>query len=247
MDSAPRAPAVVDRRVPRTARTWPGMLALVIGLSAICVPVGLAETHARTVVLMGDSLMAEGAPAVGAFLHFQGYSVQSGGAVPGAGLLDTQVSWLAKGRQLIAAYDPTTVVVEYVGNYASFGGIPGVSVYSRAFYNAWALKAQQLENILASRGAQVYWVIGPPVSPPVPQAGIVVLDRIYQHLHAPNTESGRPPLIDVTPALTGGTGKYTEYLPGPGGTPVQVRQPDGVHFTSYGAALFGRAIAAGVT
>lgn len=148
---------------------------------------------------------------------------------------------------MIAKCDPSVVVVvEYVGNYAFFGGIPGVSVYTPTFYRDWANTAQQLEDILTSSNATVYSVIGPPVAVPVPEAGIVALDQIYEHLHAPNTSSGIPPFIDVTPGVTGGTGRYSEYLPGPGGAPVQVRQPDGVHFTAYGATLFARAIAQAV-
>jgi hypothetical protein len=245
MDSVPQAPALLDRRVPRS-RTWLWVLGLVVVVAAVATPLGVAEAKRTPVVLMGDSLIAEAAPAISTYLDGFGYSVYSQAAVPGSGLLDTQMNWLAKGRELIAQYDPSVVVVEYVGNYAYFGGIPGVSVYTPTFYRDWTNAAQQLENILTSRDATVYWVIGPPVGVTVPEAGIVALDRIYEHLHAPNTASGVPPLIDVTPGLTGGTGKFSEYLPGPGGAPVQVRQPDGVHFTPYGATLLARAIAQAV-
>jgi hypothetical protein len=135
------------------------------------------------------------------------------------------------------------VVVEYVGDYGFLGERPGVGAHTPAFYAQWAAQAQQLEDILTSRNATVYWVIGPPVSNPINEAAIITLDQIYEHLHAPNTSSGRPPLIDATPALTGGTGRYTEYLPGPGGTPVEVRTPDGTHLTLYGIALLGRVVA----
>ena len=58
--------------------------------------------------------------------------------------------------------------------------------------------------------------------------------------------SGHPPLIDVAPALTGGTGKFAGSLVGPGGIPIVVRTPDGTHFTLYGTTLYGRAIAQAV-
>jgi hypothetical protein len=244
MDRVPQAPALLDRRVQRS-RNWLWVLAFVVVVAAVAAPLGVAGAKRKPVVLMGDSLIAEAAPAISTYLDGLGYSVYSA-AVPGSGLLDTQMNWLAKGRELIAQYDPSVVVVEYVGNYAFFGGIPGVSVYTPTFYRDWKNAAQQLENILTSRDATVYWVIGPPVGVAVPEAGIVALDRIYEHLHTPNTASGVPPLIDVTPGVTGGTGKFSEYLPGPGGAPIQVRQPDGVHFTPYGATLFARAIAQAV-
>ena len=211
-------------------------------VAAIVAPLVVLGNQKKTVAMMGDSLTAMSVGAVAAYLDFQGYSVQSG-ALAGSGLLDTQVDWLAHAREIVARSDPSVVVVEYVGNYGFLGERPGVGAHTPAFYAQWAAQAQQLEDILTSRNAKVYWVIGPPVSNPINEAAIVTLDRIYEHLHAPNTASGRPPLIDVTPALTGGTGKYTEYLPGPGGTPVEVRTPDGTHFTLYGIALFGRAVA----
>ncbi len=173
---------------------------------------------------------------------FLGYDLQPA-ALSGSGLLDTQVNWVAHGRQLIAQYGPSVVVVEFIGDYGFLGERPGVAPYTPAFYQQWGEVAQQLEDVLTSRGAKVYWVIGPPLSNPVTEAALVRLDRIYEHLHAPNTESGHPLLIDVTPALTGGTGRYTEDIPGAGGVPVEVRTPDGTHFTLYGAVLYGRAIA----
>jgi hypothetical protein len=238
-----RAAARVDSRAAPNPRTWPWLLAIAIVLAAIWIPLGTAAAQTKTVVLMGDSLMFEAAPAVAHDLHPEGYSVNASAAVEGAGLLDTQMDWLVKGQQLVEKYNPSVVVVEYVGNYAYFGGVPGISVYTPAFYTDWAAKAQRLEDILSSRGATVYWVIGPPVGVAIPEKGIVALDRIYRQLHAPHTASGRPPLIDVTPAMSGGTGKYREYLPGPNGSPLQVRQADGVHFTTYGASLFARAVA----
>ena len=222
------------------------LFVLVLVVAAVTVPLALEDARTKNVVLMGDSLMAEAAPAISTYLGFQGYRVDASAAVPGAGLLDTERNWVSVGRQLIAQDDPSVVVVEYVGNYATFGGIPGVSVYSGAFYRDWATISQRLEDVLTSRGAIVYWVIGPPVDLSGPEIGIQTLDRIYEHLRAPNSATGTPPLIDVTPAVTGGTGNYAEFLAGPGGQPVEVREPDGVHFTPFGASLLGRAIASAV-
>ena len=164
-------------------------------------------------------------------------------ALAGSGLLDTEVDWLAHGRRLIAQYDPSVVVVEFTGDYGFLGTRPGIVPFTASFYNAWAQVSQRLEDILCSRGATVYWVVGPVVANPTNNASIATLGKIYAHLHAPNSPSGHPPLIDVTPALSGATGRYAEFLPGPGGHPVQVRQPDGTHFTIYGVTLFARAIA----
>jgi hypothetical protein len=231
------------REIPaRTKHAGRWIAALVVVVAAIGIPLGVLGAQKKTVVLMGDSLTAISAPVITPYFSFLGYDVQPA-ALAGSGLLDTEVNWLAHGQQLIDQYDPSVVVVEFIGDYGFLGERPGVGAHTPAFYQQWGQVAQQLEDILTSRGAKVYWVIGPPVTNPVNEQAIITLDRIYEHLHAPNTASGHPLLFNVTPALTGGTGRYTEFLPGPGGVPVQVRTPDGTHFTLYGAALFGRAIA----
>ena len=71
---------------------------------------------------------------------------------------------------------------------------------------------------------------------------LLELDAIYQALRAPNTSTGRALTIDaVRPFSIPGIG-YSEYLPGPGGNPVQIRTPDGTHLTSTGALQFARTL-----
>ena len=225
-------------------RRWLWLAVAVIVVAAITVPLVVVNSN-KTVVLLGDSLTNESSTTIASFLEVRGYSVHPE-AIPGSGLLDTEVHWLARGRRFIAQYDPSVVTVEFIGDFGLLGAPPGVQVNTPTFYQDWARVAQQLEDILTSRGAQVYWVVGPPVAVPTVQTTITNLDLIYEHLHAPDTASGRPPLINVTPALTEAGGRFTEYLPAPNGTPVEVRTPDGVHLTLYGIALFARAIAEGI-
>jgi hypothetical protein len=229
---------------PRWSRRW---LALALSVLVVASPTSgrLPSTRdtTRRVVLMGDSLLAQASADITRGLTRDGYHVDASAAYPGAGLLDTRIDWLAVAARLVRTENPAMAVVEYVGNYGVYGSIPGVRVYSKSFYARWATAAQRLEDILASRGARVYWVIGPPVAPRAAEAGIVALDHIYEHLHRPGS-SARPQLINVTPALSGGTGHYRAFLRGPGGRLVRVRQPDGVHLTSAGEALFARAVLA---
>jgi uncharacterized protein len=233
--NAPREPARPERRA------WPWVAAFVIIVAAVAAPLAVLEAQKKTVVMMGDSLTAEAYWAAADYLG-QGYNVQPA-AIGGSGLLDTEVNWVARSRQVIDDSNPSVVVAEFIGDYGLLGERPGVAVHSLAWFQQWAQVAQQMENVLTSKGATVYWVVGPPVQDPANNAAIVELDKIYANLHAPNTASGHPPLINVTPLLTGGTGKYTEYLPGPNGKPVEARTPDGTHFTLYGIALFGKAVA----
>lgn len=225
-------------------RRWLGLAVAVVVVAAITVPLVVANSH-KTAVLLGDSLTNESSTTISSFLEVRGYSVHPE-AIPGSGLLDTEVHWLSRGRQFVSEYDPSVVTVEFIGDFGYLGAPPGVQVNTPSFFQDWARVAQQLEDILTSRGAQVYWVVGPPVAVPSIQTTITHLDRIYAHLHAPNTASGRPPLIDVTPALTEHGGRFTEYLPTSGGTTVEVRTPDGIHLTIYGIVLFARAIVDGI-
>ena len=97
----------------------------------------------------------------------------------------------------MASFDPDIVVVEFIGNYGVFGTRPGIVARSPQFYAAWAAAAQELERILTTRGAQVYWVIGPPVPLPTSQRQLLQLDHIYETLEAPNTASGHPLTVDA--------------------------------------------------
>jgi hypothetical protein len=216
----------------------------VLVVVAVGVPLGVLESQPTTVGIVGDSLSAESLPALQAYLNVYNDKVDAV-AQPGSGLLDTEVDWAAHARRLVAQDDPRIIVVEFIGDYGFLGARPGITSGSPAFFSAWAAAAQQLEDILASKGATVYWVIGPIVANPRLQAIISGLDTIYSHLNVPGS-SAHPPLIDVTPALTGGTGRYTEFLKSPGGLPIAVRTPDGTHFTLYGTTLYGRAIAQAV-
>ena len=105
------------------------------------------------------------------------------------------------------------------------------------------MAAQFLEDVLASRGAQVYWVIGPPLAKPFNQMKLTTLDSIYESLHAPNDASGSPPIINVVNAFSAPNGGYSADLPGPDGTFVQMRLPDGIHFTSAGIARYADIVA----
>ncbi len=135
------------------------------------------------------------------------------------------------------------LIVEFIGDYGLLGERPGVDPTSREFFTQWASAAQQFEDILTSRGAQVYWVLGPPVAQLVGERELVALDYIYQALHAPNTRMGRPLTIDAVRPFSAPGGGYSEFLLDPHGHRVQIRTPDGTHLTAAGDLLFARTMA----
>jgi hypothetical protein len=162
--------------------------------------------------------------------------------IPGSGLLDTKVNWADTARQLVAQFNPDVVVVEFIGDYGLLGERPGVAPNSHQFFAQWASGAEQLEDILTSRGAQVYWVLGPPVAQAVGEHELLDLDYVYQALHASNTPTGRTLTIDAWRPFSAPGGGYSEYLPNPQGQLVQIRAPDGTHMTEAGDLLFAQTL-----
>ncbi len=220
-------------------------VALVIVVGATIGVILANETHGERVLCIGDSLMFQAVPAMTAALGSKGYDVRFN-AVPGSGLLDTRYDWLETAKGLVADFNPDIVVAEFIGDYGLLGMRPGVPPNSQAFFDAWRVAAQQMEDILTKRHAQVYWVIGPPVAQPVGQHNLTILDQIYQTLVAPDTDSGRPPVIDMNSAFSAPGGGYTASIRGPQGQSVQVRTSDGTHLTPAGEDLFAQVVAQAV-
>jgi hypothetical protein len=227
---------------PHERRLWPWVVALVVGAIAVAVIFVTPLVVPKRVLCIGDSLTSGAAQAVTGHLQAKGFEPEVH-AIPGSGLLDTKVNWADQARQVLAQFNPDVVVVEFIGDYGLLGERPGVAANSPQFFAQWASAAQQLEDILTSGGAQVYWVLGPPVAQPVGEHELVSLDYIYQALRAPNTTFGRPLTIDaVRPFSAHGAG-YSEFLPNPNGLPVQIRTPDGTHLTVAGDLLFAQTVA----
>jgi lysophospholipase L1-like esterase len=135
----------------------------------------------------------------------------------------------------VAGFDPDVVVLEFIGNYRSFGdpGLPGVDINTPAFYAAWQAEARELTVAARARGADVYWVLGPSV-------GITAQWRDRVHV------------------LAGGYRRLGEELCGIGyvdafallgdpWSPSPRRNPDGVHLTGAGGAALAHAIFERVT
>jgi hypothetical protein len=225
----------------RKRRVWPWVMAFAVCASAVAVVVVPPLVAPKRVLCIGDSLTTGAAQAVTSQLQAHGFDPEVH-AIPGSGLLDTKVTWADQARQLVAQFDPDVVTVEFLGDYGLLGERPGVAPNSRDFFTQWASAAQELEGILTSRGAQVYWILGPPVAQPVGEHELLDLDYIYQALHAPNTPTGRSLTIDaVRPFSVPGVG-YSEFLPDSEGHPVQIRTSDGTHFTVAGDLLFAKTV-----
>jgi hypothetical protein len=240
-------------RTGRIRLLWLTVAAVVV--AAVVVPLyfvastgGARATGGKKVLLVGDSLTAQSSPVTSSRLEARGYDVKVV-AIPASGLLDTDpgINWSARIKSLVSTFNPDVVVVEFIGNYGYFGLRPGVVDRSPTFYRQWAAAAQSAENVLASRHAVVYWVIGPPVESAAEESQLVTVGRIYAHLKVPYARSGPPPTIDMVAPFAGPNGQYTPSKVTPDGSVVQLRTPDGTHLTPAGQLRFGDTVAGAVS
>jgi hypothetical protein len=184
------------------------------------------------VMFVGDSItsnvMVDGSGQ--AFFERHGFDVRRS-ATPGFGLLDDpQHGYRDQMALQVAGFDPDVVVLEFIGNYRSFGdlGLPGVEVNSPAFYAAWQVEARAVTVEARARGAAVFWVLGPSV-------GITSEWRDRVHVLAAGYRRLGSELCDLhyVDAFT---------LLGDPWTPSSLRNPDGVHLSAQGGAALARAI-----
>lgn len=232
-----------SRRRRVTIAALAAVVVIVLGLGAVVIVL----TSHRKVLLIGDSIMQSAGPAATGELQRQGFQVQVA-AYFGTGLLDTRFDWLALMRRLVSQYHPDIVVVEFVGNYGTFGTRPGIADMTPQFYAAWAVAAQQATDILSSDHAQVYWVLGPPMAKQAMEQKLTALDMIYMALQAPRSPAHRPLFVDEVKPFVDAQGRYQASTVGPDGGQVPLRLPDGLHLAApTGTQRFADAITAAIT
>jgi hypothetical protein len=188
------------------------------------------------VLLIGDSLMGQAAPFVEEALGSD-VNVRTE-AVNGTGLLSRdQYDWLDRLPDLIGDFGPDAVVVSFNGNCAPPVGIDPskpIECDSPEFFEQWREAAEQANEILASAGAKVFWVLPPPEAVPIAQTRAKGLGVVYTQLAAAHPEIG---IVDGYKALADEKGNYLGTAEGPAG-PEVLRAPDTVHFTEAGARRF---------
>jgi hypothetical protein len=222
-------------------------LALVVALAAVTIVtvvggvggLGAALTPrpskpaTESVLLIGDSLMHQAATGIAAALP--GSTVVDE-AVPGSGLLDGNVDWLARARQLVDRYRPDVVVVSFVGNYDASQG--SLVADTPEYYAAWADASQRLTDQLRASGARVDWVAQPPLRSPnfygLAAERTAQLDVTYATL----ARRSGVALLDADAAVSTPSGDFTAHGTVCGKS-TTLRINDGVHFTATGASWWG--------
>lgn len=165
----------------------------------------------RRVMLVGDSVMNQVAPPLSRDLPDDDVRNES---VYGSGLLTPDyLDWPPHLRRLLDRYQPDEVIFLFIGNRA-----PGTEV-DDAFFRAWQEQAQRMTDLAEDAGAEVTWVLPPPMADAEDQAVVDGLRDGYEQLGTAT--------VDADDVLADGEG----------------RDPDGVHLDAEGARRLARLIA----
>lgn len=202
---------------------------------ATTVPSPLAPSASRPlrVWLAGDSLMGDIAQSFEESAAGDRSLAVTDSVQIGTGLARPDVyNWPAAVAHHMAADDPDVVVVIFGANDDQDMMVNGsrVALDTPAWQAEYARRASQVIDAVPPRHTLV-WLELPPTARPKLNRTAAVIDRALAVAAAghPNVE-----LVDLRPAVAPG-GAFAEYLPGPGGQALQVRDSDGVHLTPAGA------------
>jgi len=240
--------ATTNRRR-RSARGLGALAVLLLVTGVLTTGCGLFDKKVD-VLLIGDSIMNQSG------LFAEAYLIEEPGvgkasthveAVNGSGLLTPSIyDWQTKARDLIETYQPKVVVVLFIGNYTDTDlwkgpdGTPIPNDYSAAFFAEWGKQAEKLNTTLSSGGAQVDWVLPPPLATDEGKRRQVGMHDTYVELQK------RVPAIatiDAVQSLGGSSGEWVWRRPGVDGGEVTVRQGDTVHLTDDGGRLLAKDMA----
>ncbi len=202
------------------------------------------------VLYIGDSIMRQSGGFGEAYLVAEpgvgGASTFVEG-INGSGLMTPKVyDWSSRARELIDTYQPKVVVVLFIGNYTDtdlWTAADGQLVaddYGPRFFTEWGAQAEKMQATLSSRGAQVDWVLPPPLAGAEGDRRQAGMRQTYVDLQKRVPAIG---LIDAKLALGGPNGEWVWRRPGVDGGEVTVRQGDSVHLTDDGGRLLAHQMA----
>ncbi len=202
------------------------------------------------VLFIGDSIMKQSGSFAEAYLIDEpGVSSASTyvEGINGSGLLTPKVyDWANRANELIDTYQPKVVVVLFIGNYTDTylwtgaDGQPVADDYGPRFFAEWGAQAEKLQTTLAARGAQVDWVLPPPLAGAEGERRQAGMRQTYLDLQSRAPAVG---LVDAKLALGGPNGEWVWRRAGVDGGEVTVRQGDSVHLTDDGGRLLAHQMA----
>jgi hypothetical protein len=199
------------------------------------------------VLLVGDSIMRQTGPALAEELPDR--EVENRG-VNGSGLLNPQVyDWVERLPGLLAQTRPEATVVLFIGNYAPeeewWIGADGEPVPPNTpeFFAEWREQAELVVDRLEAAGTDIYWVLPPPVVTDESNETVDGLRQVNRDLAADHPGII---LVDASPPLTDGAGRFVVTVPDGEGGMLELRVGDGVHLGDEGARRLAAQIAAAI-
>jgi peptidoglycan/LPS O-acetylase OafA/YrhL len=191
---------------------------------------------AATVMIVGDSGMADTAPAIGAAFKAAGTTKVIDASSPGLGLTRKESPYRDVWRDLIAEHDPDLIVVMLGGWDLDYLAENGDAAY--------AAVVDEGVGLLTAGGAHVLWLsMMPGGTTPERQ-----VDRVYSQL--PAKYPGVVDYFDFEQVLRGPEGDWPRTVTAVDGSTILLRKPDNWHMCPEGAervaeAALDRAVALG--
>ena len=196
------------------------------------------RAHAVRVLLTGDSIMANlVGPITGTLYTRYGDSVAAmtvqGGEMGEPGIID----WPTRIREEVATYNPDVVLIEngpsgrnvervVINGHIEELGSPG--------WSAWyAGQVRAMVEAAHSRGAKVVWVNRPYVIDP----GAEWVRGIVEPIEEKELARVGGTMYHVQGILDQGSHSYQRFLVSKSGSQLDVRDPDGEHFSPLGARI----------
>lgn len=198
----------------------------------------------RRVLFIGDSIVHQAWPTIEDRLAGAGIE---GRAIGGEGehLLSEQGRWLDDLGAELAAFDPDLVVLEGCCGWGNpwldetYIAPDGTSLEpdTEASWNEWSRMARAMTELARRDGRAVMWLMAPPARTngyygPV-EGRIATANAIYERIVQCTPGVG---VLDWR-VIAAPDGSFTWELPDAEGDLVQVRHPDGLHFTREGQAV----------
>jgi hypothetical protein len=202
---------------------------LVLGLLLGLVAASCGNDGPPRVLLVGDSVMNQAAGPLRQLFADSDVDVRNE-AVNGSGLLTPGLfDWRHHLPRILDRYHPDVVVFLFIGNYRlgvaeRYTTADGHQIEDRSdpvFFEAWEAVARRMTEQAQDDGADVIWVLPPPMRPAEDQAVADGLRDVDERI-AEQTGAG---VVDAADALAGPEGGFRADL----------RVPDGVHLNGDGA------------
>jgi hypothetical protein len=194
------------------------------------------------VLILGDSVMFDAAPAIAAALTSTGAMIVDSRPFLGFGLTKTDpFDWRKTWPEWLAEAAPGAVVVMIgawdVGNREVAGRL---LILGQPAWREWYGEiVEEAVDVLSANGAHVFWIGMPGAELPGGVENATALNEVVRDVTDARREAS---FLDGASPLAA-DGRFPQYLPGPDGTRQRIRKTDGIHLCPPGAARLADAVA----